>query len=295
MKTWRRLLVLPLIFYLTSPSMSQVTGTVELKSLGIRFTIPAGWFGQEGDGAYLLGSNSEPGLIIMTLHDYQTVDELKAEASAGIHDHNGTNLQLKGDLQAIKENGVAGEFGGTLEWQQARVFIAGLTNPHGKGVTVMATTDEMNYSDRYRALALEIVNSIHFSKPETAPVVEEWKTTLKNSRLTYMDSYSSSGGGYSNEEVIDLCGQGHFNYRQSSDMSIDTGGAFGSSHGRGKGSGNWEVVGDGANGALLRLNFYSGEVYEYKLSYEDKKTFLNGYRYFRTYAQAGAEYAPECY
>ncbi|MEO0340546.1 MAG: hypothetical protein AAF242_15215, partial [Bacteroidota bacterium] len=60
---------------------------------------------------------------------------------------------------------------------------------------------------------------------------------------------------------------------------------------RGNGSGEWKVVGNFQGQAVLQLNFYSGEVYEYTLSMDDKKTLLNGKRYFRTW---NGENAPNC-
>lgn len=168
----------------------------------------------------------------------------------------------------------------------------------------MAAATPEQFTGTHKQLAVQLANSIHFYKPETPSVVEEWKQTLQNSRLTYMDSYSSNsgsyggystGGGYSSEIQIHLCGQGYFKYKSSSSTSIDTGGAFGSSSDSGRGNGTWEVVANAQGSATLRLNFNNGEVYEYTLDYQDKKTLLNGKRYFRTYGTAGADDGPECF
>lgn len=76
-------------------------------------------------------------------------------------------------------------------------------------------------------------------------------------------------------------------------MSIDTGGAFGSSSDRGQGSGTWKVLSGSQNQTVLQLSFHSGELYEYRVVIDEEgKTYLNDERYFRTY---DGEYAPNCY
>ena len=77
-------------------------------------------------------------------------------------------------------------------------------------------------------------------------------------------------------------------------MSFDSGGGFGSSHDSGQGAGKWSVIVNGQGQDVLQLSFYNGQVYEYVLSYEDKKTFLNGRRYFRTYGTV-ADDGPDCF
>ena len=283
---------------------TQTIGEVNFETLGIRFTIPDGWVGQEVNGGYIVGSNTEPGFAFLTLHQYSTMAQLTQQARQGIAEQNGTNLSLSGEIENLNERSIGAEYSGTLEGQSVKAYVVGLVNPLGNGVTIMAATTPDQYSGTHKQLALQLANSTQFSQPETPSVVEEWKQTLQNSRLTYMDSYQSSsgsyggystGGGYSSETQIHLCGQGFFKYKSSSSMSVDTGGAFGSSSDSGQGNGTWEVVGNTQGGATLRLNFHNGEVYEYTLEYRDKKTFLNGNRYFRTYGTAGVDDGPECF
>jgi hypothetical protein len=47
--------------------------------------------------------------------------------------------------------------------------------------------------------------------------------------------------------------------------------------------------------ALLRLRFHHGRVAEYRLGWQEGKTYLNGERWYRTtLASDGPEYAPAC-
>lgn len=277
---------------------AQQTGKIEYKQLGISFTVPDGWVGQEGEGVFLIASQTEPGFILVTTHGHKTLDAIKAEARQGIQDANGTNLQLEGDLETLSKTAVAGNYNGTVEWQAARCYAVGMLNPHGYGVSILAVAATNIFSDKYKQLALKVKNSVKFAKPEIGPEVEKWKNLLSGVKLTYMESYSSNSytdggvsGGYSINKELDLCSQGYFLYYGSSNVSLgsDVSSAYNSSN-KG-GHGEWEIAQNASGGPILRLNFYNGEVWEYNLSLIDEKVHLNGSRYFRTWT---GEYAPNC-
>jgi len=287
-------------FFLNTTSMAQKTGKIEYKSLGLSFTIPNGWVGQEGDGAFIMGSNTLAGFMMVTTNQAQSIDQLKQEAMAGIQEANGTALQTNGQFESIGSNGIGAEFNGTAEWQPATAYVAGLTNPYGNGVTIMVITLKDQYTAQHKAAVMALAKSVHFKKPEYGPIVQQWKEKFSGVRLTYMDSYSSidysnsdytTGGGYSSKEEIDLCAQGYFRFNQQHDMSVDMGGAYGNSNSSGQGSGTWKIIGNASGQGVLQLNYYDGKVSEYVLSMDGDKTMLNGYRYFRTWT---GDNAPNC-
>lgn len=298
------LLLLFFVFLITFAASAQSTGVVSYKYLGIQFTIPEGWVGQEVQGGYLIGHNTEPGFAFMSTMEAKSLDEIRALGQQGIMEADGTYLQLQSQLEQISQSSLGGEFRGTLQNTPVTAYLLGVLNPQGSGVLIMAATSPEQYSATHKQLALQLANSLVFSKAETPPLAEQWKQKFANAKLTYMDSYYSSGssyngystgGGYQVKREIHLCAQGFFKYASSSSMSVDTGGAFGSSHGNSGGDGNWEIVGDQNGEPVLRLNFHNGQVYEYVLAYQDNKTFLNGERYFVTYANDGPDYAPDCF
>jgi len=273
---------------------AQQTGEVDYPYLGIKFTIPDAWMGQEYGEGYMMGSNTEPGFILMLTHQANTIEQLTAEAKAGIMEADGTQLTLQNELENFEGQAVGGVFGGVLQGTQTvQGYIAASLNPYGQGVTVMAITDPPNYSERYRDLALEIIRSLKFAQPKESPATKEWKETLKGAKLTYMSSYTSSGydsfGGYSAKTEILLCSNGQFSFYSSSSVAVDTGGAFGNSSGQNQGQGTWNVASDGTGTPLLNLNYTNGQVSSYKITYSDGKTYLDGERYFRTYDHG------ECY
>lgn len=266
-------------------AFSQVTGKVNLEQLGISFVIPAGWVGQQTESGYLLGSHTEAGMIILTSHDHKSLDELRAEASRGIVDE-GVVLQLQNKVEQINDHAVAAYYQGSLQGQRVKAYGIGLLNPHGTGVTILAITTPDQFTDRHVQLTRDIADSFRFASPVAGPVIAEWTRTLNNARLTYLESYATDGGGYSNKVIIDLCGAGYFTDSRNYSMNVDTGGAFGSNASGAGGAGTWKVIPDFNGNAVLQLVYRDDTVREYQLSLVGGKTLLNGTQYFRTYDAA---------
>ncbi len=128
----------------------------------------------------------------------------------------------------------------------------------------------------------------------------QWKDLLADTRLTYMSSYSSgygdSYGGYSVKRSMDLCSQGYFTYAGSSNFSVNAPGASAYNAGNSGSDGTWVIKDDNAGGAILQLNYADGNVSQFRLGYEDGKTYLNNERWFRITKAEGGENAPgSCY
>lgn len=309
MNAYRETLIgLAVLFLLTIPSLLMAQQQLSFPALGLSFTQPQGWVGQEGDGFYIFQHPQIPGFILLAPHESQTLTAMRQEAQQGIVEENGTQLMPASMIENYGQNGLCATYAGTLEWQPAQAYIIGLLSPHGGGVTIMAATTTEQFNGNYANFAKQVASTVVFSKPQGAQgnaaqgnagassggTLQEWKTFLSGVRLTYMDSYSSStpgGGGYTSERIIDLCPEGFFNYR---DSDVNSFGSYGGAYGSNKGGGRWEVVQQGANIVLI-LNFHSGEQYTYQVEYREEKTFLNGYRYFRTTASSPAEYRPQCW
>jgi len=292
-------------FLLTMHDVSaQKTGLIDYPHLGVQFTIPEGWVGQEAEGGFLVGNQSKPGFAFLSTLEATSLQEIRTQGQQGIREADGTYLQLEGAMEQLNANSLGGLFSGTLQQSPAKAYMLGVLNSHGSGVLIIAASTPEQYSEMHRQLAIDLANSLVFSKPKVPPVAAQWKEKFSNAKLTYMDSYYSSGssygsystgGGYSVTKEIHLCEQGYFKSSGSSSMSIDTGGAFGGSRGSSSGDGSWEIAGNQYGQPVLRLKFYDGKVSEYTLTSEEGKTFLNGERYYVTYASSGADYAPDCF
>lgn len=270
------------LWHLSFVAWSQISGKVSLPYAGLEFIIPEGWVGQETESGYLLGSNSEAGAIFLSGHENSSLESLKQEAMRGIQEE-GMILRMEGEPRIVRQNGIAGSYSGSLQGQAVEGYAVGLINPYGGGVSVLVLTTPEMFMERHRQLVDEIAATMRFFQAEKAPIVDEWKQALTNARLTYMESYSSQGDGYSDKVVIELCSAGYFKHSKRYNMGIDTGGASASDHNASQGSGSWDVVQDASGNPVLQLNFSHGEVMGYTLQYVNEKTLLNGRRYFRTY------------
>lgn len=289
MKSLLPFLLLAAVSFFSSNLQAQKTGQVDYKFLGISFTIPDGWVGQEGDGAVVIGSYNTPGMILVTTHEAKTMEQLRMEARQPMQDENGTNLMISGQLEDLGSNAIGGELTGTMQYQSIKGYAIGVINPHGSGVLIMTAALPAQYSDALKQAAMKIKNSLQFRQPETGPIVQEWKSQVGGRRLTYMDSYYSPSytdggisGGYSSETIIELCNSGDFYHSAKSNISASGTGISASGNSSGQGQGKWEIKVGGDGTPILQLNFYNGEVYTYNLSFKDKYLHMNGNKYFRT-------------
>lgn len=286
---------LPILFIAvwTSPHAAQ-TGRVDYAYLGIQFTIPQDWQGQEDADAFLMGSMSQPGLLGVLLNDATSPEDLRREADKGITDET-IQLSRSSDFVQVGVEGLGAEFTGYVQSQKAKAFLIGVINPYGKSVTVAALTSHDQYSDKYKRLAFEIVNSLAFAVPKESVITADWRQGLKGNRLAYRYSSYDGGSGYydstgsvygsyssvSQTTNIDLCSDSTFVYYSSSLSSFDSVGGFGSSGSRNGSNGNWVVSTLGNGEAMLTLKFYDGSQQEFVLSSESGKTYLDNTRYLR--------------
>ena len=282
------LLIVTLIFSF-SFTQAQITGFVDYKPLGLSFTIPEGWVGQEGDGAVVIGSYTTAGMIVMSTHEAKTMEQLKVEARQPINDNAGTNLMITGELDMLGNNAIGGVISGTMQNQTIKGYAIGVVNPYGKGVIILTAALPAEYSEELKQAAMNIKKSIRFTKVDNGPVIAEWKSQVGGRRLTYMDSYYSPSytdggvsGGYSSETIIELCNSGDFYHSAKSDITVSGSGVSGLGYSNGEGQGKWEIAVNDAGGPVLKLNFYNGEVNTYDLTFQEKYLHMNGYKYFRT-------------
>ncbi len=267
---------------------AQQTGEVEYPYLGIKFTIPDEWKGQELEEGYLMGSDSHAGFILMSTQEARSIDELKQEAMAGLELGEGTMLQLSGEFENLGKVGIGAEFEGFMEWQPARAYVIGLINPLGKGVTILSITTPRVYDSYYRDITLRVAKSIRFSKPKESPLKKEWDEALKGAKLTYMSSFGDSdySGGYSGGSTTreyTLCSDRTFSFYYNSNfsMSSEGGGAFSDSGDNGQG--RWKVETGAVGEAILVFDYFDGRVERFEITSKEDRTYLEGTRYFRTY------------
>jgi len=292
-------LLLLLLFCSVSNILLAQTETIREESWGVEFKIQEGWQYKVNEEGYLMGSNTVPGLMMVLPGSFTTREELLQEANQGIQDNEGAFLQLTGDLSDYKNKGLAGFYAGILEWEKVEAYAIGLLNTKGgKGITCIIITTPDQFSNKHIEQVQLLANSFTFFIPEVPNVVKEWQDWFKEPggcRLKYLTSSGGAdyGGGYSSsssEETIDLCPTGYFSFSSSSSSTFDINAGFGSANSGDQGDGTWAIDFNDTN-AVLVLSCNDGRELNYELTFEDNKTYLDGYRYFVLFDDQG----PQCY
>ncbi len=280
---------------------SQTNNTIDYPALGISFEVPKKWETQEVENGLLVSHKEVSGFILLTTHDLKNKKAIQQEMEQGFTLGPNSKLTAMGALDTERDDMLGGSFTGTISGKPAQAYIVGMPNKYGQGLTLICGANVNAFSDRLKSAGLDLAKSVVFYDPNEKPLPiakgnesAEWKAKFNNCRLTFMESYQSSGSsGYGKKIKIDLCAKGYFRHSSYSSMSVN-GGAYSAGSGSNtKGSGTWTMI-ENQGQVVLRLHFYNKEVYEFTVTIDaDDKTYLNGNRYFRTYEGAG-KYSPAC-
>ena len=140
--------------------------------LGITFTVPEGWKAVKQGDAYIMGSDSLKGFILIMPHGYASLDEMSADAVEGIIDQgSGIRLYPASELKKFGGNGLQGEFRGTIQDREAAAYAVGLISRKGGGVTILSAVESASFSEAYRQYARSVASSLTFgvARPEGKP------------------------------------------------------------------------------------------------------------------------------
>ncbi|WP_395376581.1 hypothetical protein [Marinicella sp. W31] len=282
------MMILILVF---NNGYAQQSGEVNYPSLGITFTIPVGWVGQEVEDLFVMGSTTEPGRIIMSQQAISGKNALEQLLINGLHVDAGTQLNADSSVSTAKNDGLSVMLKGMMEYVAVKGYIVGRMQNDQQVILIMAVSSPENFNQTHVALVNKISDSLRFSQPQQSAQAVYFNQQLRNVRLSYLDSYSSmdysdSGisGGYEMRKNLDLCAEGHFYYSGYSNMNAggDNASAYGNYSSAGHGS--WKVTGVGDE-VYLQLSFNDGDVVEKALTEKDGGLYLDGGRYYRQDSQ----------
>ncbi|WP_166967391.1 hypothetical protein [Yeosuana marina] len=279
---------------------AQETSKVDYPNFGISFHVPEGWVGNKVASGFAITSSETEGVVLIITHDEHSIADMEQEAKNGFQISKNTLLTPINGVEKIMDNAIAGLYTGTIDTKPTKALIVGMINPYGYGLTILCAAETTQFTEDLKTAGLMVTASVMFYNPKTQTIINSTQEEsiglskiFKNCRLTYMESYSTSGGGYNNRTTIDLCGEGYFKHSSVSSVSMDTGESSGYGGNNKQGAGTWRML-KKQNQTILQLNFYNGEIYDYIITIdEDDKTYLNGERYFRTYKDSG-KYSPDC-
>jgi len=280
---------------------AQLTGPVNAPALGLAFVIPAGWSGMEKDGKWGLVKEDVAGTVFISTHEHRELKALEQDMTAVPTDDPANSIQQIGPVRHPLPNTIELDFQGTMEWQPVWIGTVGMiSDAGGPGLTIVALGQGTEPNLPLLEAAMSVVQSVRFTPPVVLPLVEQWRTHLNGTRLTYVSRYNSPsgtdgglGGGTTTYLTIDLCPQGGYVMTEASDLTISGEDAT-VAQGQGREErGTWSVEGHGTEGARLMLRASDGRMRSYTVEDRGGATMLDGERWFRTTTSDGS-YAPAC-
>jgi len=284
-----------------SIAQAQLTGTVDAPALGLAFVIPAGWSGMEQDGTWGLVKEDVAGTVFISTHEHHDLATLEQDMTAVPTDDPPNRIQQVGPVRHPFPNAIELDFRGTMEWQPVWIGAVGMiSDAGGPGLSIVALGQGTEPNLPLLEAAMSVIESVRFTPPVTPPVVEQWRTHLSGTRLTYVNRYGSPsstdggiGGGTTTFLTIDLCPQGDYVKTEASDLTISGEDASVARADGREERGTWSVEVSGADNARLVLRSADGRLRSYTLEDQGGATMLEGERWFRTTASDGT-YAPAC-
>jgi hypothetical protein len=251
-------------------------------AIGVSWTLPPEWLGGivEGTGAFVMGSNTQPGVGMVMLISGTTAEKLAATLNEPQDLGDGVVLvpayepEITGDRVGLRY---------TSELYDG--FALALVGPHAQGV-IYFFAGPRETSKSYTVMLQALASSTRFSKPETAAATREWNDLVAGMMLKQLSSYSSgTSGGYTSESVLHLCRDGSYSYYSASSTSIYVDGATGSGIDEDASAGRWRIEMNGAQ-AILVLEADDGGASRHQIAFDGEKTFVDGERVFRVPSDA---------
>ncbi len=259
---------------------------VDFPELGLRFTIPSGWTGQQLEDRIILGHTSIPGFMVLFSNNSESLGQLKQQATMPIVEE-GLYLEPEETSIVISEDKIEVFYTGRYNEASVKAFAIGLHNSVGSGMSILMVTETDAFIEQHSAEAKKLAQSVTFYNVEIPDRTEFWNNRIVGKRLKYMNTTSSrdaNGGssGISDVTNIDLCTDGTFKYYSNSQASFDIDAGFGGVNSNENTTGSYLIKSNNGSTWLL-LSFMNGYVKEYELTVNDSEnTFLNGSRYFIT-------------
>ena len=246
-------------------------GTYTHEPWGVTFAVPPSWKVGPREGVLLLGSETEPGLMIVRIARGTSLDQLVKDYGEGMSEEGVSLMPAKPaeSFPAGRNKGAAGELAGTArDGARLRGRVIAVAGPYGDAAVVLGLTTEEKYQGlkpRVESLAA----SLSFSKPKEGPLP---------GFLAGQYYYISASSFGSSERYLNLCGDGSFYEGGEIYSSGDAGTAAGGSGARGR----WSADGGPSQG-VITVTYANGrtDTFPYRRSGTDLS--VGG----RTYARYG--------
>lgn len=246
-------------------------------SWGIKFGLPQGWIKQQNMEGAIVGHNTIAGMVLVTPHMAQDLQEMQAEMLQGIQEE-GSYLSPSGGIEQVSGNVLAGEYSGIADGTQVKARGYGILSPNGGGAYLIAVTTPDMLGNELVGAAESMLNSVQFFKVDAGDLMQHfaghWSRHSQHADM-YMSFYPD--GTYA--EQTDISASGDF-----TDGAGNWTGGW-SAAGGDKGQGRWTVRGNKDQGTIIvKMNDGNEYYYEYRVHIED------GYKYYNEYYFNGEFY-----
>lgn len=244
---------------------------------GLEFAPPPGWKVAEREGNVLLGSDTEPGLMLARFMPGANRQMLLQGYGEGLKEEGVTLMPSARaeDFKAGANAGVAGELAGMAQnGSQLKARVIGVLTPFGDAAVFMGITT----ADKYAGLKPR-VDALAASAGFTRPKIPPANVAVAGQYFYYYSSNLTSVGGsnYSREDSLSLCSNGMFRRKgetyaaQPNQWNV---------YGQGGYAGSWAADGDGQNGTIT-LTYANGRVERLRYQKSGPDIVLNGRKYGR--------------
>jgi hypothetical protein len=271
------------------PDQTYAAGTrVESSGAGVSFVIPEGWGGRGGQDeqqqVLSLRSDTIEGVGFAIVQSDVTAAQIMSSLDEPLDLGSGVVLPqteppvTKGSLIAARYRSEA-YVGRALALlgptRNAVIFV--FAGPPKNERAYVQLLERLGASTQFVGSATATARP-----PETDPD-PVWSGLLTGQALNYFSTYNSGGGsgGMANRRILHLCPGGRFAYQGEGLATMTVPGASGSSGGRSGFQGRWSLESPTSTTAVLVLAGDDGRQLRWQLRYQDKKTFVNGQRWFR--------------
>ncbi|WP_020533423.1 hypothetical protein [Flexithrix dorotheae] len=270
-----------------------LTGTINDPQLGFSFNVPDGWQAFQIEGGYMMASNNEKGLILVSSDNYNSLEELQRELETE-SSYGNTFLKKEGMITALSKTALSARINGQLEGTPCNGYGIMFLKPGGGNGNIFVGVEPQSYNNHYQQLAENLYFSINTGSNTPTPNPSP-KTTMNTQNAPkpgdlgnkgdmlagYKLVYITSSYGSREKIVFNFCANGFFHMNENNMSSFDEVGigsaAIGGNSG---GAGYWKFEQKGEQ-YILTLSNQSGQsapvpVQLFVDEYGDQRFKING-------------------
>ncbi len=276
-----------LTFFFTLALSVCMSQKIEYPSLGVSFSVPIEFNGQETLYGYSMSDNINHRYMFIRPHGAKSIDVLDRHLNQSQIKMNGYTLYFNPSRERIDDQAFGKTFSATADQgYNFNGYAIIIMRDKGQGMSVISATPQSAAGTSPKDLAMSLYNSISFSTPVRDEKLKMWSDNLKNKHLINISSHYSSdvasefSTGGDTQTDIWLCDNhtGHYKFKSSWSGSSSTG-FTGYSTSANEIHGEWNIFYNLQSQPVLRIMDKKGNVMQFLLYFDGRNLSLNGSRF----------------